>query len=101
VDRLEEARLVQRSRTKSDARRATLAITGTGRGRLEGAAVPADESVDIILQDLTSGERVLLERILGKVVAQLPGGVTEGGRICRYCDPMSCGADGCPRERLL
>jgi DNA-binding MarR family transcriptional regulator len=101
VDRLEEARLVKRSRTRSDARRATLALTVAGGRRLAAAALPADESMDVILRDLTSGERVLLQRILGKVVAQLPGGVTEGGRICRYCDPLSCGADGCPRARLL
>ena len=101
VDRLEEAGLVKRARTKSDARRATLALTATGRKKVEGAAQPADESVDVLLQDLTSGERVLLERILSKVVAQLPGGVTDGGRICRYCEPATCGAEGCPRERLL
>jgi len=101
VDRLEEARLVKRTRTRSDARRATLALTAAGRRKLGGAAAPADESMDVILQDLTSGERVLLQRILAKVVAQLPGGVTEGGRICRYCDPETCGAEGCPRERLL
>ena len=101
VDRLEAGRLVKRSRTKADARRATLSLTASGRRKVDAAATPADESMDEILQDLTSGERVLLQRILGKVVAQLPGGVTEGARVCRYCDPTECGVPECPRERIL
>ncbi len=101
VDRLEEARLVKRTRTKADGRRATLSLTASGGKKVDAAAQAADESVDRILRDLTSGERVLFQRILGKVVGQLPGGVTEGARICRYCDPRDCGAESCPRERLL
>ena len=101
VDRLQEAGLVKRERSQADARRATLSITAVGRRQLDASVEPADATVDALLADLTSGERILLDKILTKMVGQLPGGLPQGGRVCRYCDPTGCGAPACPRERLI
>ena len=101
VERLEGAGLVERNRSRSDARRATLALSDRGLRLVEMAGVAADAAVDGLLAGLTSGERLLFQRILGQMVAHIPGGPVSGGRVCRNCDPTACGVEGCPRERLL
>lgn len=100
VERMCAAGLLSKEASPADARRLRLHVTPAGRAAAATAAEAEAAVVDTILADLTSGERVLLRRIAGGVAARLPGGV-QGVRTCRRCGPGPCGAEGCPRDRLL
>lgn len=79
IRRMEQRGLVERRSTPDDARGAIVALTARGRATLEAAAPPHVESVRRNLIDLLSPAEIkALDRIAGKVIAQISKSGREG-----------------------
>lgn len=94
VDRLEAEGLLRRTPSRRDARRRALVLTAEGAARHGRVHERLDADLDRVLATLTTGQRVLLRRIVENVAAAL-----ADPAVCRHCSPTGCPAGACPSRR--
>jgi DNA-binding MarR family transcriptional regulator len=81
VRRLVDRRLLQRKRTKHDARMYAVRLTAAGQNALRNAEPAARKTDDRLLAGLSSNERDNFVKLLGRVVSQMhDGGAAPRGR---------------------
>lgn len=84
VRRLVERRLLQRKRTKHDARMYAVRLTASGQTALKGAEPAARKTDDKLLAALSASERDQFVKLLSRIVVQLQNGEaparTKAGR---------------------
>lgn len=97
VDRLEEARLVERRRG-ADGRSVSVVLTTAGRRAGREILDARHDALAEVLESLDPADRIALERLCEKLLGGLTASRPDARRICRLCDPDACGHyDGrCP-----
>jgi MarR family transcriptional repressor of emrRAB len=100
IDRLEAAGLVRR-RPGADGRRVSVRLTAKGERRAQAILARRASELEGVLSALTPAEQKQLTRLHEKLLGQLPDGVPDARRVCRFCDVDACGHyDGrCPVTR--
>ena len=77
VRRLVERRLLQRKRTRHDARMYAVKLTASGQNSLKGADPLAKKTDERLLSSFSSQEKDNFLKLLNKVVTELQGGEEE------------------------
>lgn len=80
VRRLVERRMLQRRRTKQDARMYAVRLTSAGQSALKGAEPVARKTDDKLLSALSASERDTFVKLLSRIVAELQSGGKATGK---------------------
>jgi DNA-binding MarR family transcriptional regulator len=97
VDRLEAAGLVVRE-AGSDGRSRAVRLTESGRDRARAVHAARSSYLTRLVGGLSDDEVVLLQDLLGRVMADVVEEKEGGAWTCRLCDLQACGRDDgrCP-----
>jgi DNA-binding MarR family transcriptional regulator len=97
VDRLADAGLVTRGRG-GDGRSRSVALTEAGERVAEQITAARAALLTDALDGLTPAERQTLDKLMGRVMANIVRSKDGGAWICRLCDLEACGraAGHCP-----
>ena len=97
VDRLVEARVVERHPSTSvDNRRTQLGLTRRGRQQYRRALGQCDAAVDELMCGLSATERRHLDDLLRKLMSSVVVDRNHARALCRYCNHVPCHREGCP-----
>lgn len=101
ADRLEADGLLQRRRSREDARAVLLVPTPRGRRAAAALLAAREAALEAWLAPLDAGERAQFGALVDKVLeARAAGGALLPVRSCRLCDAAGCGHPaGCPVTR--
>lgn len=99
VDRMSAVNLVERRRSKTDARAVLLSLTETGHDLAEQISASRLRSVEPLLSNLSQKERRTFANLTKKALEGSPRDGNHAVRICRLCEPIVC--ENCPVEPML
>lgn len=90
VDRLEASGLVKRG-SAADGRAVSVTLTATGRQLGRDILSARERALGDVLEGLRPAERRALATACEKLLGSLTASREDAQRICRLCDPDSCG----------
>jgi hypothetical protein len=98
IDRLEVRGFVRRQ-DGADRRTVALVLTTAGSRAADAVLAARAAALGPLLAGLSAQERETLERLLGRVVADLAQDRPAAVHACRLCDrAVCCAGPGCPME---
>ncbi len=98
INTLEEEGLVERHRSKKDARTAVLRVTSAGQQRACMVLQARAQVTERVLKAFTLEQQQSLTSLLETALGQITNEQEDARRICRLCNEEICRAQGCPVE---
>ncbi|MGF1900182.1 MarR family winged helix-turn-helix transcriptional regulator [Aliivibrio sifiae] len=98
VNNLVHDGLVERHRSKIDARAVVLCVTNLGRDRANKILLAREKITSGVLDKLGEREKETIVPILESILSTMTDSVIKARRICRFCDEGACRKKGCPVE---
>jgi DNA-binding MarR family transcriptional regulator len=96
TDRLAKEGVMSRRRASGDARAVVLQLTRTGHNTFRRLLDARNAALETATSALTASERASLQRLLEKMLAELPHDLPEAKTICRLCEHEVCRGAACP-----
>ncbi len=101
INTLEKEELVNRIRSKKDARAVVLKVTDKGGERAKSVLQAREQATKQVLAGLSMEQIQLLEPILESALLGVTHNQKEARRICRLCNEKVCRPQGCPVESAI
>lgn len=96
VARLEADDLVTKTKSSQDSRFIHLALTDKGKELRSTVLTQRQHFLESALGSLDQSERETLEKLIKKILAQMPFDRRACDRSCRLCDTDACANPDCP-----